>query len=61
MAVAILTVAASAACAPMNPAYRAEELGRYFTDLRPRALITQAGMDSPARHASRAMSSSSSY
>jgi acyl-CoA synthetase (AMP-forming)/AMP-acid ligase II len=49
MAVAILTVAASAACAPMNPAYGAEELDRYFGDLRPRALITQAGIDSPAR------------
>ena len=49
MAVAILTVASSAACAPMNPAYGAEELDRYFADLRPRALITQAGIDSPAR------------
>jgi acyl-CoA synthetase (AMP-forming)/AMP-acid ligase II len=48
MAVTILTVAASAACAPMNPAYGAEELDRYFADLRPRALITQAGIDSPA-------------
>src|ERR1700731_1727150 len=47
MAVAILAVAASAACAPMNPAYGAEELDRYFADLRPRALITQ--VDSPAR------------
>ena len=27
----------------------AEELDRYFADLRPRALITQAGIDSPAR------------
>ena len=51
MAVAILTVAASAVCAPMNPAYGAEELDRYFADLRPRALITQAGIDSPARRA----------
>ena len=49
MAVAILAVAASAACAPMNPAYRAEELDRYFADLQPRALITQAGIDSAAR------------
>jgi hypothetical protein len=24
----------------MNPAYQAEELDRYFADLRPRALIT---------------------
>ena len=49
MAVAILAVAASATCAPMNPAYGTEELDRYFADLRPRALITQAGIDSPAR------------
>ena len=48
MAVAILTVAASAACAPLNPAYETEELDRYFADLRPRALITQAGIDTPA-------------
>jgi acyl-CoA synthetase (AMP-forming)/AMP-acid ligase II len=51
MAVAILTVAASAACAPMNPAYGAEELDIYFADLRPRALITQSGIESPARRA----------
>ena len=49
MAVAILAAAASAVCAPMNPAYQAEELHRYFADLRPRALIIQAGIDSPAR------------
>src|SRR6266571_1054570 len=49
MAVAILTVASNAACAPMNPAYGAEELDRYFADLRPRALITQTEIDSPAR------------
>ena len=48
MAVTILTVAASATCAPMNPAYGAEELDRYFADLRPRALITSAGIDLPA-------------
>ena len=48
MAVAVVTVAASAGCAPLNPAYGAEELERYLADLRPRALITQAGMDSPA-------------
>jgi acyl-CoA synthetase (AMP-forming)/AMP-acid ligase II len=49
MAVAILTVSSSAVCAPMNPAYAADELDRYFADLRPRALITQAGIDSSAR------------
>jgi acyl-CoA synthetase (AMP-forming)/AMP-acid ligase II len=51
MAVATLTVAASAACAPLNPAYGAEEFERYFADLQPRAVITQAGIDSPVRRA----------
>jgi acyl-CoA synthetase (AMP-forming)/AMP-acid ligase II len=49
MATAIVAVASNAACAPMNPAYRAEELDRYFADLAPRALLIQAGADSPAR------------
>jgi acyl-CoA synthetase (AMP-forming)/AMP-acid ligase II len=47
LGVAVLAVAASATCAPMNPAYGTEELDRYFADLRPRALVTQG--DSPAR------------
>jgi len=51
MAVAILSLAASATCVPMNPAYGTEELDRYFAALAPRALITQAGIDSPARRA----------
>jgi acyl-CoA synthetase (AMP-forming)/AMP-acid ligase II len=51
MAVAILAVAAIGACAPMNPAYGREELDRYLADLRPRALITLAGIDSSARRA----------
>jgi acyl-CoA synthetase (AMP-forming)/AMP-acid ligase II len=50
MAVAVLTVAANATCVPLNPAYGAEELDRYFADLRPRTLITQCGIDSPGRH-----------
>jgi acyl-CoA synthetase (AMP-forming)/AMP-acid ligase II len=49
MAAAILSVASHAICAPFNPAYRAEELDRYFFDLQPRALITQAGSMSEAR------------
>src|SRR6266436_7497034 len=48
-AVAILSVAAYATCVPMNPAFGTDELDRYFADLRLRALITQAGIDSPAR------------
>jgi acyl-CoA synthetase (AMP-forming)/AMP-acid ligase II len=51
MAVAILSVAASAVCAPMNPADGSEELNRYFAELQPRALITQPGIESPARRA----------
>jgi acyl-CoA synthetase (AMP-forming)/AMP-acid ligase II len=51
LAVAILAVEASAVCAPMNPAYGTEELDRYFADLRPSVLITQAAIDSPARRA----------
>jgi acyl-CoA synthetase (AMP-forming)/AMP-acid ligase II len=51
MAVAILTVAASAVCAPINPGYRSEEVDRYFSDLRPCALITERSVDSPARRA----------
>src|SRR5262245_40656773 len=47
LGVAVLAVAASATCAPLSPAYAAEELDRYFADLRPRALIAQ--VDSPAR------------
>jgi hypothetical protein len=49
MAVAALAVAACTACAPLNPAYTAEELDRYFGDLRVITLITEAGTDSPAR------------
>jgi acyl-CoA synthetase (AMP-forming)/AMP-acid ligase II len=49
MAVAILTVAASAVCAPLNPAYGADEVDRYSLTCARRALRTQAGLDSPAR------------
>ena len=51
LAVAILTVEASAMCVPLNPAYGPEELDRYFAELQPRAVITPAGIDSPARRA----------
>jgi acyl-CoA synthetase (AMP-forming)/AMP-acid ligase II len=49
MAVAVLATAASAVCAPINPAYGLDELNTYFADLRPYALITEAGIASPAR------------
>jgi len=49
MAVAFLTVAAGATSAPLNPAYRASEFDFYLADLNTKALIVQAGEESPAR------------
>jgi amino acid adenylation domain-containing protein len=54
LAVASLAVAAGATCAPLNPAYTADEYAFYLTDLCVRALIIKADMDSPARIAARA-------
>jgi acyl-CoA synthetase (AMP-forming)/AMP-acid ligase II len=54
LAVAIVATAANAACASINPAYSAEELDRYFADLKPRALILPAGVDGPARRVAEA-------
>ncbi|UCC62660.1 MAG: AMP-binding protein [Anaerolineae bacterium] len=48
MAVAFLSVAATATSAPLNPAYRAAEFDFYLSDLEARALVVVAGMDSPA-------------
>jgi len=48
MAAAFLAVGAGAATAPLNPAYRAEELEFYLGDLQPRALVVAAGADGPA-------------
>jgi acyl-CoA synthetase (AMP-forming)/AMP-acid ligase II/thioesterase domain-containing protein/acyl carrier protein len=49
MATAFLAAASCAACAPLNPAYRAEEFDFYFGDLDAKALILAAGVESPAR------------
>lgn len=49
MASAILALAASATCVPLNPAYGTEELDRYIADLGLRALIVPAGIDLTAR------------
>lgn len=48
MAIAFLAIAASATAAPLNPAYQAAEFEFYFEDLKPRALIIEAGSNSPA-------------
>ncbi len=49
MAVAFLAVAAAATSAPLNPAYLADEFDFYLSDLGTKALMIQAGVDSPAR------------
>src|SRR5262245_15169805 len=49
MATAFLTVAAGAATAPLNPAYREDEFDFYLSDLEPRALVIGAGFESPSR------------
>jgi acyl-CoA synthetase (AMP-forming)/AMP-acid ligase II len=54
MAMAFLGVAAGAICVPLNPDYNAHEFAFYLKDVRAKALILQAGMDSPARAVARA-------
>jgi len=56
MASSFVAVAAGAATAPLNPAYRAEELEFYLGDLKPKALVLQTGVDSAARATARKMS-----
>lgn len=48
MATAFMAIAAGAAAAPLNPAYRAEEFDFYMSDLRAKALIVEAGSASAA-------------
>jgi acyl-CoA synthetase (AMP-forming)/AMP-acid ligase II/thioesterase domain-containing protein len=51
LATAFLGVAAAAACAPLNPAYRAHELDFYLADLGASAVVVRAGARTPAREA----------
>jgi acyl-CoA synthetase (AMP-forming)/AMP-acid ligase II len=51
MAAVFLAVAAGAATAPLNPAYRGEEFEFYLDDLKAKALLVLAGLDTPARAA----------
>jgi acyl-CoA synthetase (AMP-forming)/AMP-acid ligase II len=48
MATAFIAVAAGAASAPLNPAYRADEFEFYLSDLNAKGLIVEAGSTSPA-------------
>ena len=49
MATAFLAVTAGATAAPLNPNYHAEQFEFYLKDLKPQALIVEAGVDSPSR------------
>ena len=51
MATAFLATAAHATAAPLNPAYRVDEFAFYLEDLRAKALILQAGAETPATEA----------
>ena len=53
MAAAFVCVGAGATTAPLNPAYRAEEYEFYLNDLRAKALLVEAGADTPARAVAR--------
>src|SRR5215475_1193790 len=56
MASSFLCVAACAATAPLNPGYREKDLEFYLGDLAPKAVILEAGVESPARATARKMS-----
>lgn len=49
MAAAFVSIAASATTAPLNPSYRAEEFEFYLGDVKAKAMVLEAGSDSPAR------------
>ena len=49
MAVSFLAVASACACAPLNPAYRADEFDIYLSDLGAKALILLHESDTPSR------------
>ena len=52
-AVALLAVAASATCVPLNPSCSADELAFYLADARASAVMVSANVDSPVRRLAR--------
>ncbi len=53
MAASFIAIACGCSTAPLNPAYRQEELGFYLSDLNAKALIVDAGSTSPALEVAR--------
>lgn len=47
-ATAFLAISSCAACAPLNPRYREQELEFYLRDLGPKLLVVVAGVETPA-------------
>ena len=54
-ATSFLYLAAACACAPLNPAYKTEELEFYLRDLGARFVVTDFPSDSPAQAAARSL------
>ncbi|WP_441234056.1 amino acid adenylation domain-containing protein [Bradyrhizobium sp. 930_D9_N1_4] len=54
-ALALIAVASAGACVPVNPDLIADELQRYFSELKLTALVTRADMNSPSRDVARAL------
>src|SRR5262245_66474683 len=48
MATCFLGIAAGAAAAPLNPAYKSDEFEFYLTDLEPKILVIEEDQQSPA-------------
>ena len=54
-ATAFLALACAATCAPLNPAYRREEMDFYLDDLKAQAVVVSRDLDSPVREAAQAL------
>ncbi|QPF90417.1 non-ribosomal peptide synthetase [Bradyrhizobium commune] len=54
-ALALIAVASACACIPVNPDLTADELQRYFSELKLTALVTRADLNSPSRDVARAL------
>lgn len=54
-ALALIAVASACACIPVNPDLTADELQRYFSELKLTALVTRADTNSASRDAARAL------
>ncbi|WP_314959246.1 non-ribosomal peptide synthetase [Bradyrhizobium cosmicum] len=54
-ALALIAVASAGACVPVNPDLTADELQRYFSELKLAALVTRAELNSPSRDVAKAL------